>query len=330
MKYIFKKIFTIIISVVLLNPATPCFADNGVAGTFLQPTGLVKNWDEDTWETVFETYEQLGIKEVIVQWLVYSEFYLDRAGEGGKYDPSVIKKALYYAEKYNMKITLGCMFLDSYWERIKSQPDLIKVHLKRIRYGTSLAMQELAPLLNKSSAFAGWYIAQEIDDRTWLGESQKALLCSFISNIYDELNSFVAGKPISISAFSNGWASPETLGLFWKDVAQRSGLDRVLFQDGVGVEKLTIDEAVLYLQNIQNKLKDTTCIVQPVVEIFEKLDGPEFKAVPASAKRIKRQLAAELPYAPDGVILFSVAEYMSPLGGPEAEHLLRKMLDTDG
>lgn len=305
---------------------TSGFAMQGISGTFFQPTNAMKTWDNETWDTLFDTYRCLGLSEIIVQWVVYEDTSLNSEKPTYEYDLSVISKVLEYAEQNGMCVTIGGVFQNSFWKRIEAEPELIKVHLMRIRKGTSEAIERIAPQLKCSPAFAGWYISQEIDDRTWLDKRYTSVLCSFIKDLHGDLSTLVPDMPMSISAFSNGWASPERLGKFWRSVADTTGIERVLFQDGVGVNKLAVKEVPIYLENMQKEMQGACCTIQPVVEIFTQLEGDKFTAEPASLKRIREQMREELPFAPDGVMLFSVAEYMSPLGGPKAEALLQEVL----
>lgn len=302
------------------------FSLQGVSGTFFQTTKAVQSWTDEEWNTLFNTYNQLGIQEIIVQWTIYEDAYAQTDNDNIVPSLETFKTLLKNAEKNGIRVTVGGLFLSSYWERIKAEPDLIKVHLLRIRRGTTEAMKQLAPELAESPSFAGWYISQEIDDRTWLNPTNREILCDFITGLKHDLDSLIPEKPISISAFSNGWASPEKLGKFWCIVAENTGLERVLFQDGVGAKKLMPSEVPLYLKGLQQEVSGTTCRIQPVLELFAQQEGADFKAVPAPLKRIEQQLAIEVPYAPQGVILFSVTEYMSPLGGENAEKLLQEVL----
>lgn len=305
---------------------TSGFAMQGISGTFFQPTNAMKTWDNETWDTLFDTYRGLGVCEIIVQWVVYEDSSVNSEKPTYEYDLSVISKVLTYAEQNGMCVTIGGVFQDSFWKRINAEPELIKVHLMRIRKGTSEALKLIAPQLKSSPAFAGWYISQEIDDRTWLDKRYTSILCSFIKDIHADFSTLVPDMPMSISAFSNGWASPERLGQFWRSVADTTGINRVLFQDGVGVNKLAVNEVPIYLSHLQQEMQGSCCTIQPVLEIFTQLESETFKAEPASLKRIREQMREELPYAPNGVMLFSVAEYMSPLGGEKANALLQEVL----
>lgn len=323
-----SRLRIILMSCVLMLVVLPSssFAMQGVAGTFFQPTNDMKTWDEAKWEALFDTYHRLGICEIIVQWVVYEDATDNSGNPTYEYDLSVIDKVLCYAEQYGMYVTVGGVFLNTFWKQIQADPEVLKVHLMRIRRGTTKAIETIVPQLQCSPAFAGWYISQEIDDRTWLGETHTGILCTFLKDLYSDLNALVPNQPLSVSAFSNGWASPEKLGLFWRTVADEVGVGRVLFQDGVGVRKLAVEEVPIYLKGLHEQMMGSCCTVQPVVEIFTQLEGDTFKAEPAPLKRIREQLRQELPYAPDGVMLFSVAEYMSPVGGEKAEALLHQVL----
>lgn len=328
MKRHLRIFLTVVVLVLSLTLPISGFAmQQGIAGTFFQPTRAVETWDEGTWDTLFDTYQRLGIREIIVQWINYEDANVSLEKQDHEYSLSAIRNILDRAARHDMRVTVGSVFLSSFWERVKAEPHLVEIHFMRVRAGTFKAIKRIAPQLQNNPAFAGWYISQEIDDRTWLDESYKSVLCSFIKGLHKDLSMLVPDKPISISSFSNAWASPGKLGRFWRDVADSSGVDRVLFQDGVGVNKLSIEEVPIYLAVMQREMQGASCRVQPVLEIFTQLEGTGFRAEPTSAERIRKQMDEESPYAPDGVILFSVAEYMSSLGGAKAEELLQEMLD---
>ena len=336
-----RTFLTTCILVLFLLLPTSGFALQGIAGTFLQPTKAMETWDNEEWDTLFDTYRKLGVCEIIVQWVEFKENAatkedptkpeaLEEPSEPIKFVPKtnlcVIRKILEYAECNGMLVTLGGVFYNSYWERIKSEPELIQVHFMRIRKATMEAIKPIAQHLQSSPVFAGWYISQEIDDRTWLSEEYRSILSTFIKDSHGDLSTLVPNKPISISAFSNGWASPETLGQFWRTVADETGIERILFQDGIGVKKLGIKDVPIYLCSMQQQMQGSCCTIQPVLEIFTQLKSDTFKAEPAPLQRIQEQMREELPYAPHGVMIFSVAEYMSPLGGEKANTLLQKVL----
>jgi hypothetical protein len=60
-----------------------------------------------------------------------------------------------------------------------------------------------------------------------------------------------------------------------------------------------------------------------VVELFQQTRTKPFRAQPASWERVAQQLKIAASYAPDGIMAFSVPEYMTPLGGPEADNLFK-------
>jgi hypothetical protein len=66
-----------------------------------------------------------------------------------------------------------------------------------------------------------------------------------------------------------------------------------------------------------------------VVESFTQVEGPPldenpFRAVPTPIERLLRQLETASRYSSGHVLAFSVPEYMTPLGGEDAERLFRE------
>jgi hypothetical protein len=126
------------------------------------------------------------------------------------------------------------------------------------------------------------------------------------------------------------------LGRFWAQLVG-SGVDVVLFQDGIGVDKLDLRHLPLYLGALKESVELEHGDFWVVVENFRQVEGPPidegpFKAVPASLPRLTRQLSIAAAHTSGELIAFSVPEYMTPLGGKDAEKLFeayrRKLVET--
>jgi len=129
-----------------------------------------------------------------------------------------------------------------------------------------------------------------------------------------------------VSGFSNAYCDPPTLEAFWRGLLSASGVDVLLFQDGIGAHKLELRYAGLYLAAVRRAAAGSGRALSIVTELFDQVEGPpvtdgRFKAVPAQIDRIERQIALAVEASTDGVFAFSVPDYMVPDAGPDAGRL---------
>jgi len=94
----------------------------------------------------------------------------------------------------------------------------------------------------------------------------------------------------------------------------------LLFQDGIGAGKLDLNSLPLYIAAAWRATEAGSCELGVIVELFQSTDA---QFAPAPLERIIRQLGIASREYPQLIFGFSVPEYMSPLGGAEAERLFR-------
>jgi len=103
-------------------------------------------------------------------------------------------------------------------------------------------------------------------------------------------------------------------------VVQWTEYDNVSFYPtpGIGTGKLDLNTLPLYLEAARRATEAEHCELGVIVEMFQQIDA---QFAPAPLERIVRQLGIASHEYPKRVFGFSVPEYMSPLGGAEAERL---------
>jgi len=295
-------------------------------GTFLQLLADHTAWDQARWETLFAAMRAIGVTEVVVQWSVngdtptYASTYFKVAPQGA------LPVVLQAAQAQGMRLVLGLVHDPEYWAKIKRDPKLVRVYCRWLRIQSLEAAREVTALAKGNPAFAGFYIPQEIDDRSWLDPERKKVLHEFLTNLAEGLHALAPGKPVALSGFSNAFAEPAVLRQFWQQLLDETGIDRVLFQDGIGVAKLRPSEAGIFLEAVSQAAQAAGRTFTPIVEIFTQVDGisindKPFRAEPASLERLTRQLRVVGGIPHSGVLAFSLPEYCSPLGGPQAAAL---------
>ena len=300
-------------------------------GTFVQLWDSHATWESARWNNLFAALRAIGVTEVIVQWTTThtnatsaSPVHTEGAEQARtSAAPMQLHPALplllQAAETQHMQVVLGLAHDPAYWDKIKAEPDLVRYYLRQLGY-TSLQAARAALLLPGSkNVIRGFYIPQEIDDKSWLEPERQSALADYLANLRANLQTAAPGLPVAISGFSNAFAEPAMLEQLWQNILNKSGIERVLFQDGVGVHKLRVEETGLFMATVSRAAKKSGKILTPVVETFRQVDGQPvndkpFRAVPASMQGLQRQMAIAASQPHTGIVAFSLPEYCSPYG----------------
>jgi hypothetical protein len=174
---------------------------------------------------------------------------------------------------------------------------------------------EIEPLARKYRSFAGWFMNEEIDDINWHEPAATSALHSYLQRVSDFLRLALPGAPVAISGFSNAHGPPAQLEAFWRELLSAApAIGTVLFQDGIGVRKLTLENLPRYLRAVRAATDATGRRLWSVVELFEQTGGPpldsgEFRASAAPFSRVAAQMQVEAACA-STLIAFSAADYM--------------------
>jgi hypothetical protein len=298
-----------------------------LSGTFIQLLEQHGRWDDAQWDELFQTLNSIGIRELIVQWSVLdgAAYYSSRAFRPVANAP--LEKLLAQADRFGMSVLTGLAHDSDYWSNIQAGPEAAAAFLAKLRSRSIRAANELSPIVKRHPSFHGWYIPEEVDDINWRLPEARNILIEHLSALAKELRRLAPQETLAVSAFSQAQSSPQAYQQFWEEMLRAAPVTAVFFQDGVGVNKLELDELPLYLRALRAAADNNGRLVQVVVELFRQTGGPPidnsvFRAVPGSPDRIRAQLRLAAEYSTGGIIGFSVPEYMSPLGGAAAGELL--------
>jgi hypothetical protein len=248
-----------------------------------------------------------------------------------------LNRVLDLADARHMRVQIGLAHDSDYWSHIDKSPAEVAAYLKDLRVRSLEAAAELTPILKRHPSVQGWYIPEELDDVNWRAEATQSILFDHVRALAQRLRSLAPGWTISISAFCQGQSSPGAFEDFWTRFYQTTQVDTVFFQDGVGVNKLTLSEVPIYLEAIHSAARKNGRSMIVVIELFRQTSGPPlnnaaFAAVPAPLERIMNQLRIASRYSSDGIVAFSVPEYLTPFGGEAANKLFseyRKQTNGD-
>ena len=298
-------------------------ACQGLKGTFLQLTEAQIARPTAEWRQLFDELRTIGINTLFLQWTVLDRKPLFRTAQHESAANTPLASILDLAAQSGIRVWFGLALDSSYWEEIKQTPELLRPYFHR-------RLQDLAGFLDGLNAttagapFAGWYIPDEIDDRTWLDPSKRAVLKRYLAETVALLKARRPGSKVAISGFSNSFADPDLLASFWADVIRASGIDLLLFQDGVGEGKVALENIGLYYGALDRAVRSVGAQLGAVVELFSLM--PDGRRLPAVAGRIREQIAAANRLTSFPTIAFSIPDYMSHFAGRQAGDLLSNFL----
>ena len=321
------------------------FLMNGLIACTHHPVCLTANtnrtfvqlWRDDAkrssanWDQWFLQIDHLGFEEIIVQWSSYDDisFHIDpRPGyENAPSLEAFIKTAL----KHQKRIWLGLDYDPAFWEAIDAKPDRVKQYLStrlsKIRQRLPHLLKSLEAIDTQGKIIQGWYISDEIDDVNWRDPVRQKLLHTYLKELRLVLHESHEKWPVLISGFSNGVCSPDNLTQFWDTTLNQTGIDGVLFQDGIGAGKLSLEQLETYLDHFHNHLGDADQRFGVIVELFEftqqkSSDASTLQSAPFS--RVSQQIALAQQYSILPITVFSAPDYLKSDGDQKSRKLYRE------
>jgi len=308
----------------MANPQTEaaCLAPKG---TFLQLTNAQLARPVTEWRQLFEELRKIGTNTLFLQWTVLDRKPLFQQSGHDTTVGTPLAVILDLAAQSGIRVWFGLALDSSYWEEIKQSPEMLRPYFRK-------RLQDLTGFLDDlnvaaaGAPFAGWYIADEIDDRTWLEPAQRAILKKYLADTVALLKGRRPGSKVAISGFSNSFADPDQLASFWADVIRASGIDLLLFQDGVGEGKVALENIGLYYAALDRAVRGVGAQLGAVVELFTLT--PDGYRLPATVGRIRQQIATASRLTSFPIVAFSVPDYMSHFAGRQAGDLLSNFLSS--
>jgi len=290
--------------------------------TFLQLHTANLAWPREKWQKLFSDLQTLQVTEVFVQWTVYDEMSLYGTAEN---PAPTLDLIMDLAAAGGMRVWLGLVYDSQFWTQIQRDPALVDVYLRRLRLRCEEAARHLAAAYPH---LYGWYISTEIDDKHWQEHGAQEVLFDFLRDLTTQLRQIKPGTRVAISGFSNALMDPDTLANFWKKLLYRGNINVVLFQDGIGAKKLTLETLPLYLKALARGVQQQGRQLRVVVELFDQEQAEPFRAKPASWERLQQQISLARRHGTHHLTAFSIPDYMWPPAGLAAGQLFQDYLDA--
>lgn len=225
-------------------------------------------------------------------------------------------KILKVADEFGMTVFLGLALDPSYWSGQFNPKEQINMN-QRI-------LTELFSLYGSHKSLAGWYLPEEIDDRSFLTQSRKDGIRDYLKSMATYAR-FLTRKPVMISPYFGMRPDGEAYAAWWDYVLSEAKVDIIAMQDGVGTRRTSVEESAAVMKALKPIMDKHGVRFWVNVEVFNQIhgwpvDSGSWQAIPADFQRVKAQLEQQSPYA-EKVIIFDFPHYMSPRLGGMAEEL---------
>ena len=186
-----------------------------LSGTFLQLTEAHGSWQPADWARLFDYFKELHLSQLVIQWTVYDDLAFFPASDLRQVPQPPLSTIMQLADAAGMKVWVGLAHDPGFWEKIRRDPKLVEIYLRRVRLRDEVIAGRLAPQLQSHPSFRGWYIPEEVDDVNWQEAPAQEVLFGFLRDLTAFLHKLTPGTTVAISGFANGRTDPKTFGRFW-------------------------------------------------------------------------------------------------------------------
>ncbi len=300
------------------EPARPGCGQSTMSGTFYQPLARHLDWDPHRWAEIDNALQELGMSEIFVQWSAADGIAFFPTAARAQLARSPLEPLFDIATRHGIGVWVGLELDQAFLPVLRKPAVEVQAHLAIRERQLAAILPDLAAYLRRKEAMAGWYISAELDDGAWIDSAVAGIVRTHLKRLSFMLKSAL-DRPVAISTFANGTASPERLAAFWRDIGQGADIDLLLFQDGVGAGKLTPAQSALYAERLAMAMQAEGRQFGVIVEQFgEPAPGaaskePVFSVAPAA--RVRQQLDAIAGFAQIRRIAFTLFDYILPEQG---------------
>lgn len=310
---------------VVLWPAGIVRAGGGL-GTFVQLNRGSAEATVEQWRRDFEQMTKAGITRVVVQWT--ADDTIAYFGNDLLFEEKfpVLERMFSGMEGLALEVYLGLRHDPNYWTAITGREATLRDYFL-IRQARNLRLQEaLLKAFGGQVAWKGYYIPDEIDDKSWRGDGRGTFMRDYLKGLAGGLKKADEGRKVAVSAFFRGRTAPDVYARTLKGMVADSGVDAVMLQDGCGES----DPPFRYLPDYYKAVKEgwggALPSVECVVEAFRRVATTNgvFAAEPAGGDLLRAQLQLAREHF-DRVLVFSFLDYTDPDLGPHGEAAYRAL-----
>ena len=218
------------------------------------------------------------------------------------------------AEELGFEVWLGLSLDPTYWQGAFDAAASAAAN-------TDL-MLRLEELYGASPALVGYYLPEEIDDRSFVSQTAHAAMTSYLSAMVDAAHDQV-GRPVMVAPYFGMNPDAAAYAAWWDATLATAKLDVIAMQDGVGTKRTTAMQGAPMYEALKAVADRHGVALWSDLEVFEQthgwpVDDLGWQATSANMTTVRQQLELEAPYVSKFVV-FDFTNHMSPrLGGPAA------------
>lgn len=219
------------------------------------------------------------------------------------------------AEQRDMQVWLGLSLDPNYWQGV-FDPD-------RSAAENIALMLELEELYGHSPALVGYYLPEEIDDRSFVTEQAHEAMIQYLAAMATAAHEQV-GRPVMVAPYFGMNPNALAYAAWWSTTLERAPIDVIALQDGVGTRRTTAQQGAPMYQELARVAARHGVALWSDLEIFEQIHGwpvdeLAWQANPARIETVLEQLRLEAPFVTK-FVTFDFTHHMSPrLGGMAAQ-----------
>lgn len=217
------------------------------------------------------------------------------------------------AEELGFDVWLGLSLDPAYWQGVFDPEGSAAANIA--------LMHTLEELYGDSPALAGYYLPEEIDDRSFVSESAHAAMTQYLAAMADAAHAL--NRPVMVAPYFGMNPDGGAYAAWWDVALQAADIDVIAMQDGVGTRRTTAEQGVPVYRALKVVTDRHGVALWSDLEVFEQthgwpVDDLAWQAQPATIESVIEQLELEAPFVAKFVV-FDFTHYMSPrLGGAAA------------
>jgi len=277
-------------------------------GSFLQPA-LGDSWTLEQWRDEFQYMRDALLDQMLIQWTADSKekttvFPSTLAGYTQNTQHDVVERALQTADACGAQVYLGLQVNDDWWTNYIDDASWLQ---NEATTANALA-DDIWQRYQYHPSFAGWYLPFEVDN-VETSSPQWDNLVAFYRTVGNHLHKLAPGKPVVISPFYNTGEglTPSQWQTMWEYVLQRSPIDILVLQDGVGAGHATKSQLPEWFSAVGNAIEHSRPIMQFWADTETYTQG--YATMPIHS--IVNDMRAVQPYVTN-YVSFSFNHYLSP------------------
>ncbi|MBX3142606.1 MAG: DUF4434 domain-containing protein [Trueperaceae bacterium] len=222
------------------------------------------------------------------------------------------------AEHHDMQVWLGLSLDPNYWQGVFDPAVSSEANIA--------LMLELEERYGSSPAVVGYYLPEEIEDRSFNTERAHEAMILYLAAMVEAAHGQV-GKPVMVAPYFGMNPDGDFYAAWWDKTLARAPVDVIAMQDGVGTRRTTAAQGVPVYRALQPVAAKHGVALWSDLEVFEQTHGwpvndLAWQARPATIESVIEQLQLEAPFV-EKFVVFDFTHYMSPRLGAAASQLYR-------